>query len=1161
MDLSSNNEENQDKAYLFFGKYRILKRIGCGSFGNVYKGINIIDKKNVAIKVEKKDSGYNLLQKESYYLYNLKGIGVPELISYGYSGKYNVLIQTLLGESLGKIFFKNSNRFSLKDICMFSIQILHRIEFVHSKYLIHRDIKPENFLIGAPDEYMIYIIDFGLSKKYKSSRTNKHIQFKLTKKFTGTARYASINAVRGAEQSRRDDLEAIGYMLLFFFNGGRLPWQGVSCKEKAQKYAKIYHMKKNLNYDEFCKNMPREIITYMSYCKELQFEKEPNYEYLRNLFEEVLKKNHFENDLKFSWIKDYSILKNIDEIKLKIFPNNSMSKKKQSPRSRIYKKLESSREFNKDNENQESNTNFKLLISNNSQNNLFHKNNPIIKAKTFNNKYNLGHKRFNSSYDAGLILKGKESDMLKSSIAKYNSSIDDEEAINNAYNNNNYLNLSNNANRVLNRDSSKNNLFYFSNFNDLSKSFALKNNNNENTLSMNIIKTDNDNTNATNHSNIIKKNFTSFIKNDNNIINNTNNNIVINNKIINNKNINNKQNKNNNHSPNIVKSLSYVKKYKNKIDEIKINFKKNEKYVKIIHNINPLTNNENKMNLITKNKSMNIIYNKKSKTNRKINEVKKLNINNNMIINPIFVNKSKNIDSYKIKIKKQGTNIPKNKNVKLIKPKNQNIDIQISPTNINSRSFNLLKKASNNNTHQNQEYIINPNRPKITKISNTKKENIRSHHLSTNLSNNVEGKINKIKTMVIHNSNMKKENIAKNKKINTDIFYKENNNDIINMNQKRINKYKNLRHKMGVKSNNLTLTQNDNNNITKTIPKYHIINKTINSTINNSNTITNTINSNNNNNTIISIYNNYNINNKNNSSNEIYKTHNGINFDLDTLNNNKNKNLNNNSIYFSYNGHKVNSYQNYMHLNNRKSPMMVNRQKINKIVSFPSMLPKFNYENNNTKNSNGYNSQIINNTNEYSYQDDEPKDNLRNYFSINGNKSINEHKNNIPMNLSSVRLNLNSMKIKKILSDIKYNGPRDNIMKKNKKKFANSNTNIFDSQTNKKIFNKIQCTLDSNNINRNNSYQYGRKINYKNIIMNKNNKQKMDFDYYYPTINRKKTDIFYQKLPEFKMNFDIDDSYLVQENRNNTPSFRRHEQNRDIFNKYLKENKFVSLKL
>ena len=151
------------------------------------------------------------------------------------------------------------------------------------------------------------------------------------------------------------------------------------------------------------------------------------------------------------------------------------------------------------------------------------------------------------------------------------------------------------------------------------------------------------------------------------------------------------------------------------------------------------------------------------------------------------------------------------------------------------------------------------------------------------------------------------------------------------------------------------------------------------------------------------------------------------------------------------------------------------------------------------------------------------------------------------------------LKIKKILSDLKYNESTDNTLKKNKNKFANSNGNIFDNTKNKKIINKIDHNLN-NNINRNNSYQYGKKINYKNI-MNKYNNQKMDFEYYYPTINRKKTDIFYQKLPEFKMNFDIDDSYLTQENRNNTPSFRRHEQNRDFLNKRLKENKFVSLKL
>ena len=354
----------EEKNILFFGKYKIIKRIGHGSFGNVYEGINVIDNKKVAIKLEKKESGVDLLKNESYYLFSLRGIGVPELISYGYSGKYNVLVQSLLGESLGKIFFKNKNYFSLKDICMFTIQILHRIEFVHSKNLIHRDIKPENFLIGEPDKYMIYIIDFGLSKKYRSSRTNKHIQFKCTKKFTGTARYASINALRGIEQSRRDDLEAIGYMLMYFFNGGKLPWQGISCKEKQHKYVKIYKMKKNLDYKEFCKNMPKQIIEYMDYCKNLPFEKEPDYEYLRNLFELALKNNGLEYDLKFSWIKDYSILNNIEEIKNKINPINVI-KRKQSPRNRIYKKLESALEASREKEN--SNRNFNLLTDNVSQ--------------------------------------------------------------------------------------------------------------------------------------------------------------------------------------------------------------------------------------------------------------------------------------------------------------------------------------------------------------------------------------------------------------------------------------------------------------------------------------------------------------------------------------------------------------------------------------------------------------------------------------------------------------------------------------------------------------------------------------------------------------------------------------------------------------------------
>ena len=115
MEKSDNKKEISN---IFFGKYKAIKKIGSGSFGYVFKGINLSDQKNVAIKIEKKDTNINLLQKESYYLYQLKGIGIPDIISYGYSGNYNVLIMTLLGESLGKIFYKNGNFFPLKDICL-----------------------------------------------------------------------------------------------------------------------------------------------------------------------------------------------------------------------------------------------------------------------------------------------------------------------------------------------------------------------------------------------------------------------------------------------------------------------------------------------------------------------------------------------------------------------------------------------------------------------------------------------------------------------------------------------------------------------------------------------------------------------------------------------------------------------------------------------------------------------------------------------------------------------------------------------------------------------------------------------------------------------------------------------------------------------------------
>ena len=276
----------------------------------------------------------------------MKGLGIPEVLSYGHSGKYNILIQNLLGISLGELFYRNGNKFCLKDICIFTIQILDRIEFIHSKNIIHRDIKTENFLIGNPDEYLIYIIDFGLSKKYKSSRTNKHIQYKKTKMFSGTEIFSSLNACKGFEQSRRDDLESLGYMIIFFLNGGNLPWRKLSGKTKSDKLKKICAMKNNVNFEELFKDMPREIIYYMNYCRELDFEQKPNYNYLRDLFKKILKSLGTNNDLHFSWIKDLSILKKCPVVESKI-RSLTKEKRKETSKNRIFRKLKLSKELKK----------------------------------------------------------------------------------------------------------------------------------------------------------------------------------------------------------------------------------------------------------------------------------------------------------------------------------------------------------------------------------------------------------------------------------------------------------------------------------------------------------------------------------------------------------------------------------------------------------------------------------------------------------------------------------------------------------------------------------------------------------------------------------------------------------------------------------------------
>ena len=230
---------------IFFNKYKPSKKLGEGSFGKIYLAYNVTTKEKYALKLENRRTHQSLLEQEAYILCYLKGEGIPYIKSYGYSGDYNVLVMELLGKSLEKLFEEKGSKLSLKTVCMLGIQMISRLEYIHNKHILHRDIKPDNFIIGIDiNSYKVYLIDFGLSKKYRSSRTLQHIKYSENKKLIGTARYASINALAGIEQGRRDDMEALSYVLIYFLRGS-LPWQGLRINKKEDRYKKILEKKKN----------------------------------------------------------------------------------------------------------------------------------------------------------------------------------------------------------------------------------------------------------------------------------------------------------------------------------------------------------------------------------------------------------------------------------------------------------------------------------------------------------------------------------------------------------------------------------------------------------------------------------------------------------------------------------------------------------------------------------------------------------------------------------------------------------------------------------------------------------------------------------------------------------------------------------------------------
>ena len=291
---------------IFFDKYKTIKKLGEGSFGKVYKAE--YNGEYYALKFESRARNKSLLEMESTIMAYLQGPNIPFIKSFGYSGDYNLLVMQYMDKSLEDIFHIRKT-FSIKTTAMIGFQLIGVLHFIHDKNFIHRDVKPDNCVIGSDElNENLYLIDFGLAKKYRSSRTLQQYPMTKKKKLTGTARYASIHALEGYEQSRRDDMEAVGYVMAYLLRGG-LPWQGLKIKTKENKYKNILEKKKEISSAELFKGFPSEFAEILDNVKKLEYLEEPEYEMLRNKLLSLCKRLNYKFDFIYDWTTEKDLLK------------------------------------------------------------------------------------------------------------------------------------------------------------------------------------------------------------------------------------------------------------------------------------------------------------------------------------------------------------------------------------------------------------------------------------------------------------------------------------------------------------------------------------------------------------------------------------------------------------------------------------------------------------------------------------------------------------------------------------------------------------------------------------------------------------------------------------------------------------------------------------
>ena len=279
-------------------RYKLLKKIGEGSFGEVYKAVDNITKDKFAVKFETTKNHAQLNNEIQAYESLCNIIGIPKLYSHGICENKPYIVIDLFDSSLDTKFKEFDHQFSLKCSTLIALQLISRLISIHDNNYIHRDIKPANVMIGKRhNSKILYLIDFGLSKKFRDPVTKQHTIYREKRQLIGNFEYSSLNAHLGIEQSRRDDVESLFYLMLKLYKG-TLPWD--ICNRDSSLYNKLAFIS-DLTVEKICEDCPSQYLDMLKYIRTIQFEERPNYDYLKNLLNELTVQNNL--ILEFDWIR------------------------------------------------------------------------------------------------------------------------------------------------------------------------------------------------------------------------------------------------------------------------------------------------------------------------------------------------------------------------------------------------------------------------------------------------------------------------------------------------------------------------------------------------------------------------------------------------------------------------------------------------------------------------------------------------------------------------------------------------------------------------------------------------------------------------------------------------------------------------------------------